>query len=66
MLKTVQDPPLEKTFTSFLLCFLSLTVDPTQGGLSDGAIAGIVIGVVAGVALIAGLAYFLYSRKSGG
>nr|CAA47699.1 biliary glycoprotein [Mus musculus] len=45
---------------------LDIIFDPTQGGLSDGAIAGIVIGVVAGVALIAGLAYFLYSRKSGG
>lgn len=50
------------------LSFLSLTADPTQGnsGLSEGAIAGIVIGSVAGVALIAALAYFLYSRKTGG
>ncbi|CAK6437100.1 unnamed protein product [Pipistrellus nathusii] len=35
-------------------------------GLSDGAIAGIVIGVLAGVALIAALLYFLYIRKTGG
>ncbi|XP_006903941.1 carcinoembryonic antigen-related cell adhesion molecule 1 [Pteropus alecto] len=35
-------------------------------GLSDGAIVGIVIGVLVGVALIAALAYFLYSRKTGG
>ncbi|XP_021022552.1 carcinoembryonic antigen-related cell adhesion molecule 1 isoform X4 [Mus caroli] len=45
---------------------MDVLFDPTQGGLSGGAIAGIVIGAVAGVALIAGLAYFLYSRKSGG
>ncbi|XP_054567294.1 carcinoembryonic antigen-related cell adhesion molecule 1-like [Eptesicus fuscus] len=35
-------------------------------GLSDGAIAGIVIGVLAGVALIAALVYFLHIRKTGG
>ncbi|KAM7058561.1 cell adhesion molecule CEACAM6-like isoform 4-T5 [Molossus nigricans] len=35
-------------------------------GLSDGAIAGIVIGVLAGIALIAALVYFLYIRKTGG
>lgn len=47
---------------------LDVIPDPTQGssGLSGGAIAGIVIGSVAGVALIAALAYFLYSRKTGG
>ncbi|XP_076786120.1 cell adhesion molecule CEACAM1-like isoform X3 [Arvicanthis niloticus] len=45
---------------------LDIIADPTQGGLSEGAIAGIVIGCVAGVALIAALAYFLYSRKTGG
>lgn len=47
---------------------LDVIPDPTQGssGLSEGAIAGIVIGSVAGVALIAALAYFLYSRKTGG
>lgn len=48
---------------------LNIIGDPTQGGssgLSEGAIVGIVIGTVAGVALIAGLAYFLYSRKTGG
>uniref|UniRef100_A0A8D2DY65 Ig-like domain-containing protein n=1 Tax=Sciurus vulgaris TaxID=55149 RepID=A0A8D2DY65_SCIVU len=39
--------------------------DP-EPGLSDGAIAGIVIGAVAGVALIAGLVYFLFFRKTGG
>ncbi|XP_039705887.1 carcinoembryonic antigen-related cell adhesion molecule 6-like isoform X2 [Pteropus medius] len=37
-----------------------------SAGLSDGAIVGIVIGVLVGVALIAALAYFLYSRKTGG
>ncbi|XP_071461329.1 cell adhesion molecule CEACAM1 isoform X2 [Marmota flaviventris] len=36
------------------------------GGLSPGAIAGIVIGVLAGVGLIAGLGYFLFFRKTGG
>nr|AUZ17050.1 carcinoembryonic antigen-related cell adhesion molecule 1 isoform 1L [Equus caballus] len=42
--------------------------DPTLGssGLSAGAIGGIVIGVLAGVALIAALVYFLYIRKTGG
>ncbi|XP_048646797.1 carcinoembryonic antigen-related cell adhesion molecule 1 isoform X2 [Marmota marmota marmota] len=34
--------------------------------LSPGAIAGIVIGVLAGVGLIAGLGYFLFFRKTGG
>ncbi|KAM9039179.1 cell adhesion molecule CEACAM6-like isoform 2-T2 [Sarcophilus harrisii] len=34
--------------------------------LSGGAIAGIVIGVLAGVALIGGLIYFLFFRKTGG
>lgn len=63
MLKTVQDPPLEKTFTSFLLCFLSLTVDSTYD-ISDVPIAVIITGAVAGVILIAGLAYRLCSRKS--
>lgn len=50
------------------LSFLSLTVDPTRGnsGLSGGAIAGIVVGAVAGVALVGALAYFLYFRKTGG
>ncbi|XP_052024769.1 carcinoembryonic antigen-related cell adhesion molecule 1 isoform X3 [Apodemus sylvaticus] len=47
---------------------LEVIADPTPGdsGLSGGAIAGIVIGSVAGVALIAALIYFLYSRKTGG
>lgn len=67
MLAILQDTTLEKSLTSFLLVFFffSLTADPTQG-LSEGAIAGIVIGSVAGVALIAALIYFLYSRKTGG
>ncbi|XP_075844444.1 cell adhesion molecule CEACAM5-like isoform X3 [Microtus pennsylvanicus] len=40
---------------------LTVIADPTQGspGLSGGAIAGIVVGSVAGVTLIAALAYFL-------
>lgn len=44
------------------------TDDPTpqSPGLSDGAIAGIVIGVLAGLALIAALVYFLYIRRTGG
>ena len=33
------------------------------GGISDGAIAGIVVGVVAGIALIAGAAFFFWWRK---
>lgn len=46
----------------------SRTDDPTpqSPGLSDGAIAGIVIGVLAGLALIAALVYFLYIRRTGG
>ncbi|KAG3256124.1 carcinoembryonic antigen related cell adhesion molecule 1, partial [Ictidomys tridecemlineatus] len=38
---------------------------PVPDGLSPGAIAGIVIGVLAGVGLIAGLGYFLFFRKTG-
>nr|XP_048296397.1 carcinoembryonic antigen-related cell adhesion molecule 1 isoform X2 [Myodes glareolus] len=47
---------------------LDIIADPTQGnsGLSGGAIAGIVVGSVAGVTLIAALAYFFYFRKTGG
>ncbi|XP_015417690.1 PREDICTED: carcinoembryonic antigen-related cell adhesion molecule 21 isoform X2 [Myotis davidii] len=47
---------------------LHVQYDPTlpSPGLSDGAMAGIVIGVLAGVALIAALVYFLYIRKTGG
>ncbi|KAM4825909.1 cell adhesion molecule CEACAM1-like isoform 3-T3 [Thomomys bottae] len=47
---------------------LAVNYDPAQpsSDLSPGAIAGIVVAVVAGVALIAALAYFLYSRKTGG
>ncbi|XP_034494898.1 carcinoembryonic antigen-related cell adhesion molecule 1, partial [Ailuropoda melanoleuca] len=42
--------------------------DLTQpsSGLPPGAIAGIVIGVLAGVAVIAALVYFLFTRKTGG
>ncbi|XP_062031845.1 carcinoembryonic antigen-related cell adhesion molecule 1 isoform X1 [Lepus europaeus] len=39
--------------------------EPESSDLLPGAIAGIVIGVVAGVALIAVLAYFLYCSKTG-
>ncbi|XP_077888121.1 cell adhesion molecule CEACAM21 isoform X3 [Ictidomys tridecemlineatus] len=52
---------------------ITLTVIASPGGddnnnqpLSPGAIAGIVIGVLAGVGLIAGLGYFLFFRKTGG
>ncbi|XP_075844504.1 cell adhesion molecule CEACAM1-like isoform X8 [Microtus pennsylvanicus] len=47
---------------------LTIIADPTLGssGLSGGAIAGIVVGSVAGVTLIAALAYFFYFRKTGG
>uniref|UniRef100_F7DAN1 Ig-like domain-containing protein n=1 Tax=Monodelphis domestica TaxID=13616 RepID=F7DAN1_MONDO len=43
-------------------------MDPSGGGssLSGGAIAGIVIGVLAGVALIGALVYCLFFRKSAG
>ena len=46
-----------------------MTVDSTQGsssGLSGGAIAGIVIAVLAGIALTKALVYFLYLRKTAG
>ncbi|XP_046311427.1 carcinoembryonic antigen-related cell adhesion molecule 1, partial [Marmota monax] len=56
---------------TFISSSLFLTAGP--GGddninqpLSPGAIAGIVIGVLAGVGLIAGLGYFLFFRKTGG
>lgn len=47
---------------------ITVSDDSTQGsfGLSAGAIAGIVIGVLAAIALIAALVYFLYIRKTGG
>uniref|UniRef100_A0A452T2V9 CEA cell adhesion molecule 1 n=1 Tax=Ursus maritimus TaxID=29073 RepID=A0A452T2V9_URSMA len=47
---------------------LNVLCDSTQpsSGLPPGAIAGIVIGVLAGVAVIAALVYFLFTRKSGG
>nr|KAF6310678.1 hypothetical protein mMyoMyo1_008737 [Myotis myotis] len=46
---------------------LDIQYDSTRQspGLSDKAIAGIVIGVLAAVALIAALVYFLYVRKTG-
>eukprot|EP00069_Balaena_mysticetus_P014835 bmy_22412T0 len=46
---------------------LDVKFDSTQGsssGLSGGAIAGIVIAVLAGIALTAALVYFLYLRKT--
>ncbi|XP_074170336.1 cell adhesion molecule CEACAM7 isoform X4 [Rhinolophus sinicus] len=48
--------------------YLNVFHESTQGsfGLSAGAIAGIVIGVLAAIALIAALVYFLYIRKTGG
>ncbi|XP_027943689.1 carcinoembryonic antigen-related cell adhesion molecule 1, partial [Eumetopias jubatus] len=47
---------------------LAVEDDRTQpnSGLPPGAIAGIVIGVLAGVAVIAALVYFLFIRKTGG
>ncbi|KAI5759573.1 CEACAM1 [Gulo gulo luscus] len=47
---------------------LAVEGDLTQSnsGLPPGAIAGIVIGVLAGVAVIAALVYFLFIRKTGG
>ncbi|XP_051018581.1 carcinoembryonic antigen-related cell adhesion molecule 1-like [Acomys russatus] len=47
---------------------LDIIFDPSQGspGLSGGAIAGIVVGAVAVVALVAALVYFLHFRKTGG
>ncbi|KAM5297865.1 cell adhesion molecule CEACAM1-like isoform 3-T3 [Glossophaga mutica] len=49
----------------FTLNVLYVSTSSTPG-LSGGAIAGIVIGVLAVVALIAALVYFLYIRKTGG
>ncbi|XP_059759904.1 carcinoembryonic antigen-related cell adhesion molecule 7-like [Balaenoptera ricei] len=48
---------------------LDVKFDSTQGsssGLSGGAIAGIVIAVLAGIALTKALVYFLYLRKTAG
>ncbi|XP_032697744.1 carcinoembryonic antigen-related cell adhesion molecule 1-like isoform X1 [Lontra canadensis] len=47
---------------------LAVKGDLTQSnsGLPLGAIAGIVVGVLAGVAVIAALVYFLFIRKTGG
>lgn len=39
------------------------TSTPGPSGLHGGAIAGVVVGSLAGVALIAGLAYFLWRRS---
>ncbi|XP_045694184.1 carcinoembryonic antigen-related cell adhesion molecule 1-like isoform X5 [Phyllostomus hastatus] len=49
----------------FTLNVLYVSTSPNPG-LSGGAIAGIVIGVLAVVALTAALVYFLYIRKTGG
>ena len=38
-------------------------VDFSSGGLSGGAIAGIVVGIIAVLAIIAGLAFFFWRRK---
>ncbi|XP_064437214.1 carcinoembryonic antigen-related cell adhesion molecule 1 isoform X5 [Mirounga angustirostris] len=47
---------------------ITVSGDLTQpnSGLPPGAIAGIVIGVLAGVVVIAALVYFLFIRKTGG
>ncbi|XP_028922692.1 carcinoembryonic antigen-related cell adhesion molecule 6-like isoform X2 [Ornithorhynchus anatinus] len=54
--------------TSVLVKLLDPNSPDNGGGsqLSPGAIAGIVIGVLAGVALIGGLVYFLFFRNTGG
>lgn len=44
-------------------CFEVNETPATNDGLSKGAIAGIVVGCVAGVALIAGIGYFHVARK---
>ena len=46
-------------------CSLNIFQHIFPGGLSPGAIAGIVIGSVAGVALMAGLAAFFLLKKKG-
>ena len=40
--------------------------DDIKSGLSGGAIAGIVIGVLVALALIGGLVFFLLKKKSSG
>uniref|UniRef100_A0A8D2JS32 Ig-like domain-containing protein n=1 Tax=Sciurus vulgaris TaxID=55149 RepID=A0A8D2JS32_SCIVU len=57
--------PINSNRSNTLRLAVTYVPDP-EPGLSDGAIAGIVIGAVAGVALIAGLVYFLFFRKTGG
>ncbi|XP_032985296.1 carcinoembryonic antigen-related cell adhesion molecule 6-like isoform X2 [Rhinolophus ferrumequinum] len=52
--------------TAVIIITVSDDSPQESSGLSDGAIAGIVIGVLAGIALIATLVYFLYIRKTGG
>ncbi|KAM7058570.1 LOW QUALITY PROTEIN: cell adhesion molecule CEACAM1-like [Molossus nigricans] len=52
--------------TAVKMITVSVVSASQHPGLSDGAIAGIVIGVLAGIALIAALVYFLYIRKTGG
>ncbi|MBZ3875846.1 Carcinoembryonic antigen-related cell adhesion molecule 1, partial [Sciurus carolinensis] len=57
--------PINSNRSNTLRLTVTYVLDP-EPGLSVGAIAGIVIGAIAGVALIAGLAYFLFFRKTGG
>lgn len=42
---------------------MQYTTEQTAGRLSGGAIAGIVIGVIAGILFLAGLAYFFIRRR---
>ncbi|XP_019490170.1 PREDICTED: carcinoembryonic antigen-related cell adhesion molecule 6-like isoform X2 [Hipposideros armiger] len=56
---------LNRTAVRTITVFDEDSAQPTPG-LSDGAIAGIVIGVLAGIALIVSLVYFLHIRKTGG
>lgn len=68
MFSIVSRHPNAKQFQfHYLFSFLSMANNPEKesSGLSVGAIVGIVIAAVAVVALIAGLAYFLFFRKTG-
>ncbi|KAM5209971.1 cell adhesion molecule CEACAM6-like isoform 2-T2 [Hipposideros larvatus] len=56
---------LNRTAVRTITVFDEDSAQPTPG-LSGGAIAGIVIGVLAGIALIVSLVYFLHIRKTGG